>query len=735
MATVFLLVTACLSSLWAFNYFRENHIFIQAGETPSTGQIIGWCAFGYSAFAILLVSPILFFLALCGVGIYGAYWHSQSNWKETRILNESLQKMFAEFKRPSDAEMVQQVTSKFISQIRAENLERPVAPLFVALQSVIHELYDAEQFPTKGPPFPSPWLYITPHPQWTTQAVLEVSTPPYIPFQKRLTNAPQVLEAFTSSLASMTALMVKTLPPVALRPLDVNLKLDTDGLFASPLKDMLPAPDAFIRTIAKPLFTSANEQLDVFTTERKLLAYEKLDKVPAEALMKLKLARLLDVPISFDLADTDRFRHQWVVGDTGAGKTTFISAMLAQDFKRVERGEASVFVMDSQNELIPDIARLDIFGPGGPLHGKLIYLEPDPDYPLALNIFDVNREGMGTLSNKDRTMLESGALWMVDFFLSSLVKSEASPHQDTFLNYIVPALMVIPDATIFTFKELLEPAPRNGPAPGYEKYKKYFTRLHPDTQQWLETRMHSTELAATRSAIRARLDGFTARGLFRDMFSHPRNKLDLFNELQSSKVILVNTMKGLLKQGTEPFGRYFIARLVQAMEERMFLARGKKLPVFAYIDEASDYIADDENVEELLDKARKQSMGFIFANQREAQITNPRVRDALSRAAIQARGQARGPSQPPHWTLTISKQDPINVLVPNVSFSKMPGMEDAQFEDMLRQMRAKYGNPATYHAQGGEEIIIDAEYHEVVDRPSLPPPEDEDTDPKPWPKQ
>jgi hypothetical protein len=62
-------------------------------------------------------------------------------------------------------------------------------------------------------------------------------------------------------------------------------------------------------------------------------------------------------------------------------------------------------------------------------------------------------------------------------------------------------------------------------------------------------------------------------------------------------------------------------------------------------------------------------------------------------------------------------------------------MEDAQFEDMLRQMRAKYGNPATYHAQGGEEIIIDAEYHEVVDRPSLPPPEDEDTDPKPWPKQ
>ena len=450
----------------------------------------------------------------------------------------------------------------------------------------------------------------------------------------------------------------------------------------------------------------------------------------------LLIPEQVDIRQPLTFAETTRFRHQWVVGDTGAGKTTFISAMLAQDFKRVERGEASVFVMDSQNELIPDIARLDIFAPSGSLHGKLIYLEPDPDYPLALNIFDVNREVMGKLSNKDRAMLENGALWMVDFFLSSLVKSEASPHQDTFLNYIVPALMVIPDATIFTFKELLEPAPRNGPAPGYEKFNKYFTRLHPDTQQWLEHRMHSTELAATRNAIRARLDGFTARGLFRDMFSHPRNKLDLLTELQSSKVILVNTMKGLLKQGTEPFGRYFIARLVQAMEERMFLARGAKLPVFAYIDEASDYIAEDENVEELLDKARKQSMGFIFANQREGQITNPTVRDALSRAAIQARGQARSPDRPPHWTVAISGQEPIDVLVPNVGFQKMPVMTDDQYAQMMREMRSRYSNPVAYQPQSAkEEIIIDVQYEEVADPPLLSPPSDDvDTAPKPWKK-
>lgn len=402
------------------------------------------------------------------------------------------------------------------------------------------------------------------------------------------------------------------------------------------------------------------------------------------------MAQLFEHDVPYGFSDEARFRHQWVIGDTGSGKTTFLSAMIADDLVRVAKNEASVFVMDSQNELIPDIANLKLFAPGQPLHDKLIYLEPDPDHPLALNIFDVNRERMGTLSAKDRMMLESGAMWMVEFFLSSLVKAEASPHQDTFLNYVIPALMVIPDATIFTFKELLEPPPRNGLPPGYERYKQYFGNLRRDTQQWLAERMHSNELAPTRNAIRARLDGFTARGFFHDMFEHPRNKLDLFKELQSSKVILVNTMKGLLKSGTEPFGRYFIARLVQAMEERMFLERGTRMPVFAYLDEASDYIAEEENVEELIDKARKQRMGFIFANQRESQITSPTVRDALSRAAIQCRGEAQGSGQPPIWHIGIDKREPVQVSVPNVRLQDMPRMAPTEYEAMMQKMRSKY---------------------------------------------
>jgi hypothetical protein len=195
------------------------------------------------------------------------------------------------------------------------------------------------------------------------------------------------------------------------------------------------------------------------------------------------------------------------------------------------------------------------------------------------------------------------------------------------------------------------------------------------------------------------------------MFMHPRNKFDLFEELQTGKVVLVNTMKGLLKNGTEPFGRYFIARLLQAAEERMFLAPGKRLPVYAYIDEASDYIAEEPNIEELINKARKQNVALIIANQMESQITSPIVRDALSRVAIQCRGEPGGSK--PVWEVTISNEEPVRIEVPNVNFAKMPKMSKADHDRIMTNMRQRFG--------GAAEIETSPRQEQPRDRDQGPP--------------
>jgi hypothetical protein len=123
------------------------------------------------------------------------------------------------------------------------------------------------------------------------------------------------------------------------------------------------------------------------------------------------------------------------------------------------------------------------------------------------------------------------------------------------------------------------------------------------------------------------LDPFPNR-TFERMFSHPRSKLDLFAEMNAGKVILINTAKDLLKeQGTEIFGRFFIALIAQAAQERATVPSGKRLPTFVYVDEAADYF--DRNIGLILSQARKFNVGMVLAHQHLGQL-DPKLQEAFA---------------------------------------------------------------------------------------------------------
>jgi hypothetical protein len=61
------------------------------------------------------------------------------------------------------------------------------------------------------------------------------------------------------------------------------------------------------------------------------------------------------------------------------------------------------------------------------------------------------------------------------------------------------------------------------------------------------------------------------------MFANPKNKLNLFEEMNKGSIILINTAKELLKEdGYEIFGRFFIALIAQATQERAAIAENKR---------------------------------------------------------------------------------------------------------------------------------------------------------------
>jgi hypothetical protein len=132
-----------------------------------------------------------------------------------------------------------------------------------------------------------------------------------------------------------------------------------------------------------------------------------------------------------------------------------------------------------------------------------------------------------------------------------------------------------------------------------------------------------------------RLYGILSNATFRRMFSHEKSKLDLFSEMNSGKVILIDTAKDLLKEnGTEVFGRFFIALIANAAQERATLHPSKRLPCFVYIDECHDYISSDANVTAILEQARKQNVGLILAHQYLSQISQGVLESLFSNTSI-----------------------------------------------------------------------------------------------------
>jgi len=144
-------------------------------------------------------------------------------------------------------------------------------------------------------------------------------------------------------------------------------------------------------------------------------------------------------------------------------------------------------------------------------------------------------------------------------------------------------------------------------------------QLSGTARSFFVTRFFDRQFNETKKQILTRLWGVLSNTSLERMFSHPKNKVDIFELLNQGKIILINTAKDLLGQeGSAIFGRFFIALIAQAAVQRAALRPHERRPSFVYIDEAQDYF--DENISNLLHQARKYRVGLIFAHQNLDQL-------------------------------------------------------------------------------------------------------------------
>ncbi|MCT8327935.1 type IV secretory system conjugative DNA transfer family protein [Acidimangrovimonas sediminis] len=446
------------------------------------------------------------------------------------------------------------------------------------------------------------------------------------------------------------------------------------------------------------------------------------------------LKDLFRLKTPFTIPKDRRFEHMHIVAGSGHGKTQTLQYFIARDLEEVARGDKTVIVIDSQGDLLGTILRARHLPPE-----RIVLIDPeDIGWPVSLNLFSVGQERLENYEPLERERLTNSIIELYDFVLGSLLSAGMTAKQNVVFRYVTRLMFHIPDATIHTLRDLMEPG-------GTEKYRAEIARLDGTPRRFFETEFDSKEFATTKTQVLRRIYGILENQTFERMFTHPVSKFDMFDEMNAGKLILINTSKSLLKeQGTEIFGRFFIALIAQAAQERATLPDWDRLPVMVYIDEAQDYF--DENVGVILSQARKYRVGMVMAHQylgqlssglQEAVEANTSIKLAGGVSARDARALAgqmgADPDliqrQPRGTFATFVRgltERAVPISIPFFTLEKLPKATPGEIEAIRAHSRGTYAQPwrnLREHSVPVESQDAD-KAKEISDRdPTIPSPE------------
>ncbi|WP_199221264.1 type IV secretory system conjugative DNA transfer family protein [Maritimibacter sp. 55A14] len=446
------------------------------------------------------------------------------------------------------------------------------------------------------------------------------------------------------------------------------------------------------------------------------------------------LKELFRLKTPFAIPEERRFEHTHIVAGSGHGKTQTLQYFIAKDLEAVACGDRSVVIIDSQGDLINTILKAKVLPPE-----RIVLIDPeDIGYPVCLNLFSVGQDRLESYIPLERERLTNSIIELYDFVLGSLLSAGMTAKQSVVFRYVTRLMFHIPGATIHTLRDLMEPG-------GTEKYRDHIAKLDGTPRRFFETEFDSKEFANTKTQVLRRLYGVLENQTFERMFSHPQSKFDMFTEMNAGKLILINTTKSLLKeQGTEVFGRFFIALIAQAAQERATLPDWDRLPVMVYIDEAQDYF--DQNIGLILSQARKYKVGMVMAHQYLGQLSNGlqeafeantsiklaggvSARDARVLAGQMSADPQLIQQQPKGTFATYVRgltERAVPMSFPFFVLENLPRASKEDIEAIRQQCRQAYAEP--WSPKVAHEDSDDAE-------PPEPPPENDPDDPlKPSPE-
>lgn len=294
----------------------------------------------------------------------------------------------------------------------------------------------------------------------------------------------------------------------------------------------------------------------------------------------------------------DRFRHFYVIGQTGTGKSSVLQVMIRQDLKNGD----GLCVIDPHGSLIEDILpfipreRAD----------DVIYFDPsDMARPLGLNLLEGETD-----EEKEMVALDAMNI-MIKLFDEEIFGPRI---QDYFRNGCL-TLMADPAGGALT--DIV----RLFTDDDFAKLKRQYI-TNPIVASFWDDQMAKTGAREKQEMIpyfAAKFGQFVTNTMMRNIIGQAKSAFDFSKVMQDRKILLMNLSKGVVGEiNSKLLGLIIVQKIQMAALRRQKIGKEDRSDFFLYIDEFQNYVTD--SIESILSEARKYRLGLNIAHQYLAQI-------------------------------------------------------------------------------------------------------------------
>jgi hypothetical protein len=300
------------------------------------------------------------------------------------------------------------------------------------------------------------------------------------------------------------------------------------------------------------------------------------------------------------LAPEDRFRHFYVIGQTGTGKSSIFQTMVRQDL-RENRG---VCVIDPHGSLIESLLP---FVPKERVDDVIIFDPSDLERPMGLNLLEAE-------TDEERDMV---ALDAMNIMIKMFDEETFGPRiQDYFRNGVL-TLMADPNGGALT--DIV----RLFTDDAFQRSKVQHVK-NPVIKSFWTKQMAQTGQREKQEMIpyfAAKFGAFVTNSMMRNIIGQTKSAFDFANVMDTGKILFMNLSKGMTGEiNSKLLGLIIVSKLqMAALRRQKNLTAGEKpADFYLYIDEFQNYVTD--SIESILSEARKYRLSLNIAHQYLGQI-------------------------------------------------------------------------------------------------------------------